>query len=60
MCRWISELDLVGDTAGVVVLRLFRLLRVFRAARGWPELQSIVSALFAGTTRWYCFGKFEK
>ena len=38
----------VNLIAGMKVLRLSRLLRIFRAARGWPQLQSIVFALLAG------------
>ena len=45
---WLSTVPGVNLIAGMKVLRLSRILRIFRAARGWPQLQSIVFALLAG------------
>ena len=38
---WISTIPGADYGEGLVALRLFRLLRVFRAARSAPQLQSI-------------------
>ncbi|KAG2489238.1 hypothetical protein HYH03_012259 [Edaphochlamys debaryana] len=50
-------LDIIPSVAGVgplSVLRAFRLLRVFRLARNWKELNMIIRAIFksVGSTTW--------
>jgi hypothetical protein len=56
--RFLEKTDLafIFEAFPVVILRLFRLLRVFRLAKAFPRLRSIVEALISGLTSvgWIC------
>jgi len=51
-----TDFAFIFEAFPVVILRLFRLLRVFRLAKAFPRLRSIVEALISGLTSvgWIC------